>query len=136
MNELVMAAKRENLPKAQAFIDELLEGALCPPLTQTAIDVAVEEIFVNIASYAYSPESGPVTIRLELHEEPHSIEISFIDHGKPYNPLAKPDPDTTLSVRQRKKGGLGIYMVKQSMDRVNYEYKEGENILTIEKLLR
>ena len=120
----------------QAFIDEQLEAASCPALTQIAIDVAVEEIFVNIASYAYSPEIGTVMIQVTVHEDPLSAKITLIDHGRPYNPLEKPDPDPTLTVRQRKKGGLGIYMVKQSMDKVNYEYRDGKNILTIEKILR
>lgn len=136
MKELVIEAERENLPKVQAFIDEQLEAAGCPMPTQITIDVAAEEIFVNIASYAYSPETGPVTIQVAVHENPLSAKITFIDHGRPYNPLEKPDPDTTLTVRQRKKGGLGIYMVKQSMDRVNYEYQNGKNMLTIEKILR
>lgn len=135
MKELVIAAERRNLPTVQAFIDEQLERAGCPMLTQTAIDVAAEEIFVNIASYAYSPGTGDVAIRVTVHEEPLSVEIVFADHGRQYNPLAKPDPDTTLSLRQRKKGGLGIYVVKQSMDRVNYEYRDGQNMLTIEKHL-
>ncbi|MBR4575974.1 MAG: ATP-binding protein [Clostridia bacterium] len=136
MKELVIEAERKNLPKVQGFIDEQLEAASCPALTQIAIDVAVEEIFVNIASYAYSPEIGTVMIQVTVHEDPLSAKITLIDHGRPYNPLEKPDPDPTLTVRQRKKGGLGIYMVKQSMDKVNYEYRDGKNILTIEKILR
>lgn len=136
MKELVIEAERENLPKVQAFIDEQLEAAGCPMPTQITIDVAAEEIFVNIASYAYSPETGPVTIQVAVQENPLTAKITFIDHGRPYNPLEKPDPDTTLRVRQRKKGGLGIYMVKQSMDRVDYEYQNGKNMLTIEKILR
>ena len=135
MKELVIAAERENLPKAQAFIDELLEGALCPPLTQTVIDVAVEEIFVNIASYAYEEDAGDVVVQVAMHEKPLSAEISFIDSGIQYDPLSKPDPDITLSVKERKKGGLGIFMVKESMDDVRYEYMDGKNILTIKKNL-
>ena len=136
MRELTVEAARKNLPEVQGFIDEMLEKTGCSSLTQTAIDVAVEEIFVNIASYAYGPETGTVSICAGVHEPPRSIEITFTDHGRPYNPLAKPDPDTTLPIRQRKKGGLGIYMVKQSMDRVNYEYRDGMNIINIMKLLR
>ena len=135
MRELIVEADRKNLPKVQEFIDELLEKANCPALTQTAIDVAVEEIFVNIASYAYSPESGTVSVRADVRGQPPLAEITFTDSGRPYNPLAKPDPDTSLSIRQRQKGGLGIYMVKQSMNQVNYEYRDGKNILTIGKIL-
>lgn len=135
MKELVIEAERKNLIQVQAFIDEQLEAVGCPMLMQTAIDIAVEELFVNIASYAYGPEIGIAVVQVSVYEEPLSVEITFIDNGKQYDPLAKPDPDTTLSVKERKKGGLGIFMVKKSMDNVNYEYKNGKNILTIKKNL-
>ena len=112
-----------------------MEEAGCPMLTQTAIDIAVEELFVNIAGYAYRPEIGIAVIQVSVFEDPLSVEITFIDNGKQYDPLAKDDPDTTLSVKERKKGGLGIFMVKKSMDNVKYEYKDGKNILTIKKHL-
>ena len=135
MKELVIAADRNNLLKVQSFIDEQLEDAGCPMLTQIAIDVAVEEIFVNIASYAYDKEIGVAVVLVEMLNEPLSVEITFIDNGKQYNPLANPDPDTTLAAKERKKGGLGIYMVKNSMDDVSYEYRDGKNIFTINKNL-
>ena len=135
MRELVVEADRMNLPQVQMFIDEQLEEASCPMPTQIAIDVAVEEIFVNIASYAYGEESGNAVIQVTMHEEPLSVEITFIDSGVQYDPLAKADPDTTLSAKERKKGGLGIFMVKNTMDDVRYEYKDGKNILTIKKNL-
>lgn len=135
MKELVIAADRNNLLKVQSFIDEQLEDAGCPMLTQIAIDVAVEEIFVNIASYAYDKEIGVAVVQVEMLNEPLSVEITFIDNGKQYNPLANPDPDTTLAAKERKKGGLGIYMVKNSMDDVSYEYRDGKNIFTINKNL-
>ena len=135
MQELIVEADRMNLPLVQTFIDEQLEEAGCPMLTQTSIDIAVEELFVNIANYAYDSGIGTAIVQVTVNEEPLSVEITFIDNGKQYDPLAKPDPDTTLSVKQRKKGGLGIFMVKKSMDDVIYEYKEGKNILTIKKNL-
>lgn len=135
MKELVIEADRNNLMKVQAFIDEDLEAVDCPMTTQIAIDVAVEELFVNIASYAYEHGEGVAVVQVTVHEEPLSVEITFIDNGKQYDPLAKPDPDTTLSAKERKKGGLGIFMVKNSMDNVSYEYKYGKNILTIKKNL-
>lgn len=135
MKELVIEADRNNLRDVQAFIDELLEEADCPMLTQTAIDVAVEELFVNIASYAYDQGKGVAVIQVTMHEDPPSAEITFIDNGRPYDPLAKEDPDITLSVKERKKGGLGIYMVKNSMDDMSYEFSDGKNILTIKKYL-
>ena len=135
MERLVVEAKKENLRQVQGFVDGLLEQLDCPAKTQMAIDVAVEEIFVNISSYAYGDETGEATIEVRAKEDPLSIEITFIDAGTPYDPLAKPDPDTSLSLKERKKGGLGIYMVKRNMDGMTYEYKDGKNVLTIQKNL-
>ena len=103
--------------------------------TQTAIDIAVEELFVNIASYAYEQGEGVAVVQVTFAEDPLSVEITFIDNGKQYNPLAKADPNITLSVKERKRGGLGIFMVKNTMDNVSYKYKDGRNILTITKIL-
>ncbi len=135
MKELVVEADGMNLPLVQAFVEEQLEEAGCPMLTQISIDIAVEEVFVNIASYAYGDTSGNAVIRVTVHEDPQTVEITFIDSGKQYDPLAKADPNTGLTLRERKKGGLGIFMVKKSMDNVSYEYKDGKNILTIMKKL-
>ena len=135
MKELIIEADRMNLPEVQTFIDEQLEEAGCPMLTQTTIDIAVEELFVNIASYAYGEENGNAVVQVTVHQEPLAVEITFIDNGKQYDPLAKADPDITLSAKERKKGGLGIFMVKNTMDNVSYEYKDGKNILTIKKNL-
>ena len=136
MRDLVIEADRSNMPQVQAFIDEQLEEIDCPLMTQTVIDIAVEELFVNIASYAYDSGIGMAVVQVTVHEDPLSVEITFIDNGRQYDPLAKADPDTTISsAKQRKKGGLGIFMVKKSMDNVNYEYKDGKNILTIKKNL-
>ena len=135
MKELTVEAVRKNTYKVLAFVDEELEAAECPMLTQTAIDVAIEEIFVNIANYAYGEETGTAVIQVTMHEDPLSVEITFIDSGKQYDPLARPDPDVTLPSSKRKKGGLGTFMVKKSMDDVNYEYKDGKNILMIKKKL-
>lgn len=135
MKELKVKADRKNLLKVQKFIDGQLESAGCSMATQLAIDVAVEEIFVNIASYAYDGKTGTVTVRIAIHKEPLSAEIIFIDSGSRYDPLAKPDPDVTLSAKERRKGGLGIFMVKNTMDDMRYEYKDGKNVLTLIKNL-
>ena len=135
MKELTVEAVRKNTYKVLAFVDEELEAAECPMLTQTAIDIAIEEIFVNIANYAYGEETGTAVIQVTMHEDSLSVEITFIDSGKQYDPLARPDPDVTLPSSKRKKDGLGIFMVKKSMDDVNYEYKDEKNILTIKKKL-
>lgn len=133
MAELTILASVENLEQVLAFVDAELEKMGSPPKAQMQIDVAVEELFVNIAHYAYAPETGSATIRVQPDEEKHSIAITFIDSGIPYNPLAKPDPDVTLSAEERQIGGLGIFMVKKSMDGMRYEYRNGQNMLTIEK---
>lgn len=135
MKELVIEAKVENLEKVISFVDEELESCGCPIKSQTQVDVAVEEIFVNIASYAYESGVGNVTIRVEVDNDPLSVKLTFLDNGVPFDPLAKEDPDVTLSAMERPIGGLGIFMVKKSMDDISYEYKDGQNILTIKKLL-
>lgn len=135
MKELVVKSLTDNLDDVIEFVDKELEGCACSAKTLTKINVAVEELFVNIAHYAYGDETGLATIRVELSEDRNAVMITFIDSGKPYDPLAKPDPDTTLSVEERQIGGLGIFMVKKSMDDVTYEYKDGKNILTIKKYL-
>lgn len=135
MKELTVKADRKNLLAVQSFIDEELEAADCPMATQIAIDVAVEELFVNVADYAYGGKIGNVTVHVTIHEDPLSAEITLIDGGKPYDPLAKPDPDVTLAAKDRKKGGLGIFMVKNSMDDMKYEYRDGKNVLTLIKKL-
>ena len=133
MKELTIEATPENVDKVIEFIDGMLEEYGCGVKEQMAIDVAVEELFSNIAHYAYNPETGYATVRVDVKKDPLAVEITFIDHGVPYDPLAKVDPDTTLSVDDRQIGGLGIFIVKKSMDAVNYEYKDGKNILTIKK---
>lgn len=133
MKELVIEARKTNLDAVLSFIDEQLGEAECSKKTRMTIDVAVEELFVNISSYAYDPKIGTAVVQVSVHNEPLSVEITFIDNGKPYDPLAKPDPDVTLDAEHRQIGGLGIFMVKKSMDDVQYEYKDGRNILTIKK---
>lgn len=133
MKELVIEARRDNLLTVQSFIEEQLEAYDCPVATLTTIGIAVEELFVNIANYAYAPEVGNAVIQVAVHDDPPAAEIRFIDFGVPYNPLETPAPDTTLALNQRKKGGLGIYMVKNSMDDISYAYKDGKNILTVKK---
>ena len=135
MNEFVIEATRENLPKVISFVNEHLEAADCNVRTQIQIDIAVEELFINIASYAYYPEIGTAVVQVTVTDEPLSVEITFIDNGRQYDPLAKEDPDITLPINKRKKGGLGIFMVKNSMDDIHYEYADGKNILTIKKKL-
>ena len=135
MKELTVEAKTTNIEAVTDFVNEQLEALDCPMKAQMQIDIAIDELFGNIAHYAYNPEIGKATVRVEVIEDPLAVTITFIDHGVPYDPLAKADPDTTLSAEEREIGGLGIYMVKKSMDEITYEYKDGQNILAIKKNL-
>ena len=135
MKELTIAATVENIEVVTDFVNEQLEALDCPMKAQMQIDIAIDELFGNIAHYAYNPEVGSATVRVEVIEDPLAVTITFIDNGVPYDPLAKADPDTTLSAEERDIGGLGIYMVKKSMDDIIYEYKDGQNILKIKKYL-
>jgi anti-sigma regulatory factor (Ser/Thr protein kinase) len=135
MKELTVAATVENIETVTDFVNEQLEALDCPMKAQMQIDIAIDELFGNIAHYAYNPEIGKATVRVEVTEDPLAVVITFIDNGVPYDPLAKADPNTTLSAEEREIGGLGIYMVKKSMDDIIYEYKDGQNILKIKKYL-
>lgn len=136
MEKLDILAKTENLDTVIDFVNKHLEGVECPIKIQMQIDVAVEEIFVNIANYAYGTGEGPATVRINVDNHNKIVDITFIDNGVPYDPLAKEDPDITLSAQERQIGGLGIFMVKKSMDDVTYEYRDGHNILTLKKGLK
>ena len=133
MEKKTFDAETINLDEVLAFIDSKLEANDCPMKTQ--IDVAAEEIFVNVAHYAYHPEIGIVEVCVEFEENPRRVLVTFIDSGRPFNPLEKPDPDITLSAEKREIGGLGIYMVKNTMDDVIYEFSNGQNHLTMVKNL-
>ena len=133
INELQISAEIDNLDKVLNFVDEQMESVECTPKARMQLDMAVEEMFVNIASYAYGGESGPAWIRIWFREEGKMVVVALIDRGVPYDPLAKEDPDVTLSVEKRAVGGLGIFMVKKSVDRMLYNYENGCNIVTLEK---
>lgn len=135
MQELTIDAAIENIPVVTDFVNEKLEEHNCSMKVQMQIDVAIDEIFGNIAHYAYNPQIGPATVHVELTEAPLSVIITFMDNGVPYDPLAKSDPNTALSADEREIGGLGIFIVKKSMDAIAYEYKDGKNILKITKNL-
>ena len=135
MKELTIAATVENIETVTDFVNQQLEALDCPIKAQMQIDIAIDELFGNIAHYAYNPDIGQATVRVEVVENPLAVIITFIDNGIPYDPLAKDDPDVTLSAEERALGGLGIYMVKKSMDDVTYAYRDGQNVLTIKKKL-
>lgn len=130
---LCIEAQTENLSQVLEFIRRELEKQKCPVRIQGQIEMAAEEIFVNIARYAYETAVGDAGIQVEVEQDPLRVAITFMDHGVPYDPLQQDEPDTALSADERQIGGLGIYLVKKSMDDVCYDYQDGKNILTIRK---
>lgn len=133
MPERTFPAEDSALQDVIAFTEEQLEAAGCSVKKVMQISVAIEEMFINIAHYAYP--SGNGTVRYSIEHDGNCVTFRLADNGIPFNPLAMPDPDITLSARERKIGGLGIYMMKKTMDEAVYEYCSGENILIMKKSL-
>lgn len=135
MSEITLNATVENIELAMKFVNEELEKINCSEDNIAIIDIAVDEIFGNIAKYAYQSEEGVAIVRFESFNNEKTVKISFIDEGIRYNPLEKEDPDITLSLEEREIGGLGVFIVKKSMDDMIYEYIDNKNTLTIIKNL-
>ncbi len=135
IKEITMDAIMGNLDDALTFIEDYLGRFGCSEKSRMQIDLAAEEIFVNIAQYSYAPGMGDVTIRIGLSEDHSQVSITFIDSGIPYNPLTREDPDVTLSGEERQIGGLGIFLIKKYTDDIRYKFSEGCNNLTIVKNL-
>lgn len=134
MKELKIKATDENLSLVLDTTEEFLEGQ-CSIEDKSQILISIDELFINVAHYAYGAGQGDIIIRLEILEAPKRLKITMTDQGIPFNPLEKEDPDVDLTLEERKIGGLGIYMVKDYMDYLEYYYKDGENILILEKNL-
>ena len=156
-----VAADMKELETVTSCVQKILDEIEAPSGDSMKVEVIVEEIFSNIALYAYKdikpdvsksvedkgglaglidkfksvPVSPYAKISITVPDDKGSITVEFQDEGTPYNPLEKPDPDITLAAEEREIGGLGIYMVKKSMDDVTYQYKDGKNILTLMKKL-
>jgi sigma-B regulation protein RsbU (phosphoserine phosphatase) len=126
-------AKTESLPDVLGYVEEALEGFECPMKIQTAICVAVEEVFVNIANYAYPTGEGDMDLYIGFDDDSRNVTFRMTDSGVPFDPLKKPDPDITLSAEERDIGGLGIFIAKKTMDTITYAYENGNNILTMIK---
>ena len=135
MKEKVFSATKDALGEVMAFTEECLESFACPMKSQMAICVAVEEIFVNIASYAYGGDSGEAALSFGFDENERLMTLVVTDEGTPFNPLEKAEPDITLSADERDIGGLGIFITKKTMDTVSYSFEGGKNILTMTKKL-
>jgi len=135
MKELTVDAVVGNIETITDFVNAELELLDCPLKVQIQIDVAIDELFGNIAHYAYGNIMGKATVQIAFDEASHTLTLTFIDSGTPFDPLKKTDPDTTLSAQERSIGGLGIFLVKKSMDHMEYRYQDGHNILSIMKKL-
>ncbi len=130
MKKINLVPTLDKLPEAVAFFEDTLSGADVPMKVIARVNVAVDEVFSNIARY-----SGATSVTLGCALADGRVTLRFSDNGRPYDPTGKPDPDTTLSAEERDIGGLGIFMVKKTMDEVSYEYTDGLNILTLVKEL-
>ena len=135
MKTITVPATDEDPNPVIEFVEEELSRHDCPQRALYQIEVAIEEILVNIVNYAGLSNDDGVEVRCEVCEEPLSVVIQFLDDGIPFDPLAMDDPDTSLEALEEREGAVGIFMVKQMMDSVSYAYENGKNTLTILKNL-
>ena len=132
-NSITLPTAVENIGKITAFVEGKLEERDCPLKKTMEISMAVDEVMANVAMYAYAPGTGDVTVQFGFEEASRTASVTFIDGGVAFDPLAKEDPDVTLPAEQRKIGGLGIFLVKKTMDEVTYRRENDKNILCIRK---
>ena len=128
MKKCSVEPRLECMETVSAFFERELTDHQAPPKVIAQVNVAIDEIFSNIARY-----SGATSATVGCEVEKGRAILRFTDNGRPYDPTQQPDPDTTLGVEEREIGGLGIFMVKKTMDRIAYSYSDGMNVLTIEK---
>ena len=135
MKSLEIPAEKAKLGEVTDFVLGFAKNLGFEKKELFQLKVCTEEIFVNVASYAYKPDTGMITVTADGSEDPLSVALSFADSGKPFDPLAKPDPSKKRPLSQAKKGGLGIFLTKKLMDEVSYAYQDGKNVLTIRKTI-
>ena len=133
LKTITLEAIKENIPRVTAFVDGELEQLDCALKAQMQIDIAIDEIAANISSYAYAPATGTMEVSFDYEAENRTAVITFTDSGRSFNPLDKEEPDTGLSAEEREIGGLGIFLVRKTMDSMEYRRENGTNILTIRK---
>lgn len=133
MKELTVEAVVWQIETVTEFVNAELEKMDCPVKARRQIDIAIDEIVSNIAYYAYGEKTGSVTVRIEALLEENGVQLIFLDEGVPYDPLTRQDPDISAEIEDREEGGLGIFLVRKTMDDMKYEYKDGQNCLTIRK---
>ncbi len=132
---LTVEAKIANIVSVTEFVNKRLQSMGCSRRALTQIDVALDELFSNVCRYAYPGDVGSVTIHVKELPEENAVSITLEDAGMPFDPLSRKDPDITLGLHERGIGGLGIFMVKKTMNDVRYEYRDGLNVLTVTKTL-
>ena len=133
MTNRTFKAQTDALSDILGFVDEMLEAYGCPMKIQMAVCVAIEELFVNVARYAYEGGEGTVSLGIDFDQGTQTLTFRMSDQGVPFDPLGAPDPDITLSAEEREIGGLGIFITKKTMDTIEYTYENGENILIMTK---
>lgn len=133
MRELTVTATMDQIPVITAFVEEELERRQCPPKIRLQLELVIDELISNIVRYAYGDDGGDITVQLEWEEDPAAVVLTFVDQGVPYDPLQRQDPDVSLPAEQRQNGGLGIFLVKQLMDRLEYQFTDGQNVFTVWK---
>ena len=133
---LDIEARVDNLDEVTDFVSDVISSLKYSENELAQIRIITEELFVNIASYAYSGPGGMASVTASVDEKENSVELTFVDSGIKYNPIFAKEPDITLPLRQRKKGGLGIFFVKKKVDELSYCYRNGNNILTLRKIFR
>lgn len=131
-----MEAIKANIPQITEFVNTELDRLGCSIKAQMAIDIAIDEMLANISSYAYAAGKGTVEVRVDFDEENRTVAITFMDRGIPFDPLQRKEPDTSLPAEEREIGGLGIFLVRKTMDAMEYRRENGTNILTIRKKIR
>lgn len=135
MPRITLPATLDQIERATDFLNGILERVGCPLRTQTQLDIALDELMSNVARYAYAPGNGEITISVRVLNDPRRVVLTLTDGGVPYDPLQKADPDVTLGAEERQIGGLGIFIVKKTMDKMTYAYKNKKNIVKITKNL-
>lgn len=135
MQEITVRAELNQLDPVISFVETQLEEQHCSTQIRLQIEVCIEEMFVNVANYAYGESEGTATLRMEVQENGMFV-LELIDSGMPFNPLIHEDPDIHLDADEREIGGLGILMVRKTMDVVEYRYENKENHLVMKKAIR
>lgn len=128
-----MPAELENLPAVMGFVEDALDAARVPMKEKMQLILAVEELCANVVNHATAPGEGKMTVRIEMRGDPSEAIVRILDDGAPFDPLAAEDPDVTLPEGERGIGGLGIFLAKKNVDQMTYEYRDGQNILTLRK---